>query len=218
MLAHSRNRYTIIRSRKPTNREWLENFAIPNNLDPFVLGWANDTPELFQSFEQVQNPEDNLFIFHPAALDRDGVVTQRSMEKASEIVSKRHLMSDASLKAWLIGTIGLPAANSLTSFINMGKNLATIEDIKRDPQNAPIPSSAGQVLITYRTLAQIERAWVDEWFVYMQRLAMPMQSLFMQTVVKPSYQKMSYLTGNTFFSEWCKKHNYAFTPDKKKGA
>ena len=186
MLAHSRNRYSVIRSRKPTNREWLENFAIPNKLDEYVLGWCNDMPELFQSFEQVQNPDDNLFIFHPAALDRDGVVTQRSLEKASNIMSKRHLMSDASLK--------------------------------RDPHRAPVPSVAAQVMITYRTLTQIERNWVDEWFIYMQRLPLPMQSLFMQTVVKESYTKTSYLTGNAFFSEWCAKHNYAFTPDKKKGA
>ena len=218
MLAHSRNRYTIVRSRKPTNREWLENFAIPNKLDEYVLGWCNDMPELFQSFEQVQNPDDNLFIFHPAALDRDGVVTQRSLEKASNIMSKRHLMSDASLKAWLIGTIGLPAANSLVSFMNMGKDLPSVDDIKRDPHRAPVPSVAAQVMITYRTLTQIERNWVDEWFIYMQRLPLPMQSLFMQTVVKESYTKTSYLTGNAFFSEWCAKHNYAFTPDKKKGA
>ena len=218
MLAHSRNRYTKIRSRKATNREWLENFAIPNNLDPFVLGWTNDMPELFQSFDQVHNPDDNPYIYHPAALDRDGVVTLRSLEKASEIMSKRNVISDAALKASLIGTIGLPAANSLVSFMNMGKDLPSVDDIRRDPHHAPVPSVAAQVMITYRTLAQIERNWVDEWFIYMQRLPLPMQSLFMQTVVKASYQKMSYLTGNAFFSEWCAKHNYAFTPDKKKGA
>lgn len=217
MLAHSRNRYTTIRSRKPTNREWLENFGIPNNLDAYVLGWCNDMPELFQSFEDVPNPDDNLFIYHPAALDRDGVVTQRSIEKAALIMAKRHLISDAALKASLIGTMGLPAANSLISFMNMGKDLPTTEDIKRDPHHAAVPSIAAQVMITYRTLTQIERDWVDEWFVYMQRLPVPMQSLFMQTVVKESYPKTSYLTGNAFFAEWCKAHNYAFTADKKKG-
>lgn len=216
MLAHSRNRYAIIRSRKPTNREWLENFAIPNKLDPVVLGWVNDMPELFQSFENVKNPDDNPYIYHPSALARDGVVTPRSLEMASNIMAKRDRISAQSLKTWLIGAIGLSAADSLVSFMNMGLSLPTIDDIKRDPHNAPVPSVAGQVMITYRTLTQIERPWVDEWFTYMQRLHLPMQSLFMQTVVKESYPKTQYLTGNKFFAEWCGKHNYAFTPDKKK--
>jgi hypothetical protein len=68
---HARNRMTILTARKPSNMEWIEDFAINAGIDHTLLGWVKDNPNLFQSFEDIKNPTDdrgnptNPYIYHP---------------------------------------------------------------------------------------------------------------------------------------------------------
>ncbi len=49
--------------RNPDNMEFIEDFGINNNLDPALLGFCKEKPELFHSFEQYENPDENPYIF-----------------------------------------------------------------------------------------------------------------------------------------------------------
>lgn len=223
---HSADRYTQIRMRKPTNIEWLENFAIPNKLNRGLMGFVKDTPQLFQSYEQVANPDDNPLIFHPADPQRNeqGFCTPRGLEKCSYIIDNKHLVSDVAFTASLIGTVGIATAKKMASHIGMLGQLPSLQSIKDDPLGAIVPerSMAAQAMIVYQALSMLERSWADAWFTYLNRLNEPMQGLFMQSVVSVNAKKQDkypkiirICTSNQMFRDWCFKHNYAFTADKK---
>lgn len=54
--------------RKPSNTDWIE-WGVTNaaRCDHSFLGWVRDNPQLFQSFEDVQSPDENPYIYHPRA-------------------------------------------------------------------------------------------------------------------------------------------------------
>ena len=226
--SHTRDRYTPIRMRKSSSTEWLENFAIPNGLNHGVMGFAKDTPELFYSFEEVPNPDDNHYIFHPSDPQRnaEGFCTLRGLERAAYIVDNKDTLSDVALTALLQGTIGVAAAKRLSSYVSMLNQLPTLESIKTDPTTAIVPENnmAAQAMIVYRGLGGgLERSWIDNWFTYLNRLTPAMQGLFMQSTVSKrehssefKYPKIVRMcTSNDMYKDWCSEHNYAFTTDKK---
>ena len=87
LMAHQWNRITVLTVRKPTHIEWLE-WGINNGVDHTLLGWVRDNPQLFQTFDEVKDPAQNPYIFHPRDPSRKAFVTPRSLEKASRIIQQ----------------------------------------------------------------------------------------------------------------------------------
>tara|TARA_R110000822_G_scaffold829_1_gene3654 strand:- start:739 stop:1854 length:1116 start_codon:yes stop_codon:yes gene_type:complete len=220
--AHARNRLTVVEMRKPDNMEWIE-WGINNDIDTALLGFCKEKPELFHSFEQYENPDENLYIYHPRS-ERAAFVTPRSLEKASDILKKRDQLSDLDqygnkvypqMSAALIGTIGASAALDLAAFIALADKLPTREQIENDPMIAPVPDSPAAVcMVVYRALATIERKWVDAWMTYMDRLPKEAQGLFVLGVNAPKYSRRDSVVQNKKYGDWCLANNYMFSADK----
>jgi hypothetical protein len=211
---HARNRMTIITSRKPTNMEWIE-WGINNGIDHTLLGWCKDNPQLFHTFEDVKDPEQNPYIYHPKAA-RASFVTPRSLEAASDWLKVRDGMDDQSLTATLMGTIGERGAMDLMAFVKLSDQLPSLDSIKKDPMNAKVPTSDAAVcMVVYRTLATIDRDWMDAWMDYMNRLDKEAQGLFANGVRSPNYGKQAVVMTNKKFTQWAMQHNYMFAADKK---
>ena len=213
---HARNRIAMCRMKKPTNMEWIT-WAINKELDPSLLGWCKDNPHLFYSFEDVKNPDDNPYIYHPKR-QQASFVTPRSLEACSTWLSKRDKLTDTSLMSLLMGTIGERGAMDLMAFVRLADDLPTAESIKKDPQNAKIPKSASATcMVVYRTLASIEKDWVDAWMDYMVRLDNEAQGMFANGVRDPKYatHKQSMVFTNKKFTKWARDNNYLFASDKK---
>ena len=211
---HARNRMTIITSRKPNNMEWIE-WGINNEIDHTLLGWCKDNPQLFHSFEDVKDPEANPYIFHPKAA-RTSFVTPRSLEAASDWLKVRGAMDDQTLTATLMGTVGERAAMDLMAFVKLSDQLPSLESIKKDPMQAKVPDSDAAVcMVVYRTLATIERDWMDAWMDYMGRLDKEAQGLFANGVRNPKYGKQAIVMTNKKFTAWAMQNNYMFAADKK---
>ena len=211
---HARNRITVITSRKPTNMEWIE-WGVNNAIDHTLLGWCKDNPQLFHSFEDVKDPEQNPYIYHPKA-PRTAFVTPRSLEAASDWLKVRDGMDDQSVTAMLMGTIGERAAMDLMAFVKLSDQLPSLESIKKDPMQAKVPTSDAAVcMIVYRTLATIDREWIDAWMDYMQRLDKEAQGLFANGVRNPKYNKQALVMTNKKFTAWAMQNNYMFAADKK---
>jgi len=211
--AHTRNRITVVNMRKPDNMEWIE-WGIDNDIDPALLGFCKEKPELFHSFEQYENADENPYIFHPRSA-RPAFVTPRSLHKASDIMKMRGVLDDTQLTAALIGTIGERAALDLAAFIALADKLPTREQIETDPMSAPIPDSPAAVcMVVYRALATIERKWVGEWLTYMNRLSKEAQGLFVNGVRATNYSRRDYVVQNKGFQDWCLANNYMFSADK----
>jgi energy-coupling factor transporter ATP-binding protein EcfA2 len=211
---HARNRITVVTARKPTNLEWIE-WAINNGVDHTLLGWCKDNPQLFFGFEDVKDPDENPYIYHPKS-QRAAFVTPRSLEAASDWLKVRHLFDDQTLTATLMGTIGDRAAMDLMAFVKIADQLPDLESIKRSPLTAKVPDSAAAVcMVVYRTLATIEREWVDAWMDYLNRLDKEAQGLFANGVRTPKYSRQGLVMTNAKFTKWALANNYLFASDKK---
>jgi energy-coupling factor transporter ATP-binding protein EcfA2 len=211
---HARNRITIITMRKPDNMEWIE-WGINNEIDHTLLGWCKDNPHLFASFEDVKDPEENPYIYHPRD-QRTAFVTPRSLEAASDWLKQRVAFDDQTLTGLLMGTIGACGAMDLMAFVKLADQLPSLESIKQDPHNAKVPESAAAVcMVVYRTLASLDKAWVDAWMDYMPRLDKEAQGMFANGVRSTKYSKQSLVMTNRKFTDWAMQNNYMFAADKK---
>jgi hypothetical protein len=211
---HARNRISIVTVRKSTNMEWIE-WGINHGVDHTLLGWCKDNPQLFASFEDVKDPENNPYIFHPKSA-RTSFVTPRSLEAASDWLKVRADMDDQTLTALLIGTIGERGAMDLMAFVKLADQLPSLESIKKDPMQAKVPESDAAVcMVVYRTLAVIEAGWVSAWMDYMQRLDKEAQGLFANGVRNSKYDRQAVVMQNKSFRDWALANNFMFAADKK---
>lgn len=211
---HARNRITVVTSRKPNNLEWIE-WGIENGIDHTLLGWCKDNPQLFHSFEDHPNPDENPYIFHPKS-QRTAFVTPRSLHAASDWLKSRDVLDSQTMTSILMGTIGERGAMDLMAFVNLADQLPSLDSIKKDPMNAKIPKSDAAVcMIVLRTLTVIERDWVDAWMDYLVRLDKEAQGMFANGVRSEKYSKRSMVMTNAKFTKWALANNYMFTSDKK---
>lgn len=221
--AHARNRITVVRVRKPTVDEWIEDYAIDAGVNHVLIAWATENPNIFASFEDVARPEDNEFIFHPQAPGRVSFVTPRTMALASSWISNREHMSDHELTAALVGTLGHAAAGSLAAYVKVSDQMPKLQEIKDSPLMAKVPDNKTVVMmVIHRTLASIERNWADAWMDYMVRLPMEAQAMFANAVRRAVDKKQTggnkrlmEINTNKKYMDWCLKNNYMFAADKK---
>jgi len=213
---HALNRITVVNVRKSDNMEYIE-WGIANGVDPIVLGFAKENPQLFQSFEEVSDPKDNPDIYHPKE-KRAAFVTNRSLTAASDWVKLRDELDNHTLTAALGGTIGMHAAGNLMAFIALHNQLPKLDDIKSSPETAKVPDGAAAIcMLVYRALAVIDRSWVDAWMTYLVRLSKEAQGMFANGVRADKYDKTkkSIVMTNKKFTEWALANNYMFAADKK---
>lgn len=209
---HARNRITCVTLKKPDSMEWIE-WGINNNLDPVIMGWVKDNPQVFQSFEDVENPDDNPYIYHPRS-QREAFVTPRSLEAASDWLKLRDSLDNTTLTAALMGTIGDRAAMDLMAFVRLAEDLPTMASIKTSPDTAKVPTTAAAVcMVVFRTLASIEADWVDAWMTYLERLDPEAQGMFANGVRAPKYSKQGLVMTNKSFTSWARSRSYLFAAD-----
>jgi hypothetical protein len=210
---HARNRMTVVQIKKTNHMDWIE-WGINNGIDHSLLGWVKDNPHLMASFEDVKDPDENPYIFHPKQ-QRAAFVTPRSLESASDILKVRGHFDDVTLTAALMGTIGDRGAMDLMAFVSLSDQLPSLQSIKDDPANAKVPSSAAAVcMVVYRTLAAMDKEWLNSWMDYLPRLDTEAQAMFANGVRAPKYSKQSMVMTNKKFTEWAMKNNHLYTADK----
>jgi len=209
---HACNRICVVQIRKSTHLEVIE-FGINDGWDHTMLGCIKDNPQLCQSYEDVKDPTENPYIFHPKA-QRVSFSTPRSLHACSDVLKKREHLDDITLQAALIGTIGDQAAALIMTHVKMSDQLPSLESIKNDPKNAIVPTSVAAVcMVVYRTLSTLEKDWVKPWMDYMQRLDTEAQAMFANGVRSPKYSKQAMVMGSQVFRDWALKNKHLYTAD-----
>ena len=117
--------------RKPDNMEWIT-WGIENGVEHTLLGWAKDNPQIFASFEGIEDPDENLYIFHPRAVGRAAFVRPRSLEAASAWLKEQEHIDSHSMTAVLEGTIGDRAAMDLRAFVKRAEQLRSPDLLTSD--------------------------------------------------------------------------------------
>jgi len=209
---HARNRISVVRMRKPSVDEYID-YGINNGFDPSLLGWVKDNPQVMQSFTDVQNPDDNPYIYHPKA-QRAAFFTPRSGEAASDILKQRDHMDEQTLTAMLMGTIGDRGAMDLSAYIKLADQLPKRADIMSTPDTATVPTSASAVvMVVYRALASIDKDFITPWMTYIERLDSEAQALFANGVRKTGYAHQSLVMTNKAFTAWSRNNKHLFSAD-----
>jgi hypothetical protein len=204
----------VITARKPDNMEWIE-WGINNGVDHTLLGWCKDNPHLFHGFEDVKDPDDNPYIYHPKQ-QRTAFVTPRSLEAASDWLKTREHFDDQTLTGLLMGTIGERGAMDLMAFVKLSDQLPSLQSIKDEPKTAKVPDSAAAVcMVVYRSLSTLGADWVDSWMDYMVRLDKEAQGMFANGCSAKKYAHRNVVMTNKKFTTWAMDNNYMFAADKK---
>ena len=152
MSAIAYNRMTVCDYANITAEEFIA-WGVDNDIDPTILKFAHDEPELFERYDALTNPR-NPYVFNPLTGNTKTFWSPRSAEKASHIVKHRHLLGDALLPA-LVGTIGEPAARLLEAAIALDDQLTPLAAIERDPDGAKLPSGvAAYFMMAFRLVSR----------------------------------------------------------------
>ena len=214
LMPHHSNRITTVRLKKPTADEWIEDFAYNAGIHTAIISWVKENGvQLFQSFEEVSNPDENQYIYHPKA-QRSKFVTPRSLELASHWLHAKDKLSTNTLKQALIGTIGARGGSDLEAYLAVYDQLPKQKEIIADPMTAKVPSTASaSVMLVDRALGNMTQEFVTPWLQYFDRLDKEAQALFVMQVRKPTYSKQSLVMTNQKFTNWCMANNYLFTAD-----
>ena len=213
---HARNRFCVITVKKWTNEQWME-WAIKNNCDPQIILFAKEHPEIFDSFTDVENPEDNEYIYHPK-VQRRAFVTPRSLENASHVLKVRDQLGPDVTVANLIGCVGERAAMDLKAQFSLSDQLVPLDEIKNNPKTAKVPTNAAAIcLMMYRTLSNIDRSWMDSWMDYMDRLPTEAHGMFVNGVYSDKFDKkrQQAVVTNKKFTDFTMANNYLRATDKK---
>ena len=206
LLPHQWNRLVRVELRKPTETEWRMEYAIHNDIDPIVINFVKEFPQVLQSFKEVPNYEDNPYIFHPQA-ERTSFVTPRSLEATSDVVKLRDVLSKKELRAACAGTIGEAATQSMMAFIELADQLPTLESIKTSLTTAIVPTNASAVcMVVYRALQTVDKSWARAWLTYFERLPLEAQALFGQGIMHKDHPQRPHFALVGEFTEWCKNN------------
>ena len=207
--AHARNRLCQMKIRKPSAMEWVEDYGINAGVHPVILGAAIEFPQMFESFENVEDPNMNHYIFHPKS-PRTAFVTPRSLEKASDILkSTEHLPDDVRIHA-LMGTVGEAAATDILTLIKLNDTLPSWEAVIKNPEDTKIPKgAAASCMMCAKAVQRVERDTFDAWMTYVQRMGKEVQALFARSVMRSA--KVSIATTHKGFTKWAADNSFLFS-------
>ena len=104
----------------------------------------------------------------------------------------------------------------LMAYVKLTDQLPSRDSIKDDPTGAKIPTSASAVcMVVYRSLASMDKSYIDPWMDYMVRLNKEAQGMFANGARATNYAHQSLVMSNKKFTQWAMENNYMFASDKK---
>ena len=199
LQAHLRNRLIVVKMRKATMDEWINDFALPNRLNGTLIACVSEHDFVFDSFldyekggkyEGRELKKDNPAIYNPYEA-QDAYASLRSLHAASDLIDAYEAggMDDQTLEIALAGAVGESYAEVMMSFIKFGQQIPAISLVRDDPDNAPLPRNnvAQQVMVFKMIGATQDRDDAEAFTKYVQRLQPELQSLFLRRVSESSF-------------------------------
>lgn len=207
---HARNRMTVVRVAKPNAEQWIEGFAIPNGINPVIIGCVAEFPDMFASFEDYERPEQNVYINDPRTV-RTAVVTPRSMAKAAYIYERTRILGDDVMCPALAGTVGEKAMHNILTMDKLDQQLTPWDELVKSPETAAVPTSAAAAcMMVAKAVQRIDPTNIVAWMKFLVRMSKEAQGLFARSVMSDNCPKRSVATRNTEFAKWAAANNFLF--------
>jgi hypothetical protein len=202
LKAHTRNRIVPVTVRKPNADEWIE-WAVDNGVAAEVCAWVRQFPHVLASYTDG-GQEGNPFIFNPKKVQQ-AFVTPRSLETASNIVSKRDQLDYEIVISALTGAMGEAGARGLEAFITYADQLPVWESILANPKTAQVPVDPGAcAVITFGAISKVTKETMDKFMEYLDRFESEWQACFCINIAKSNKQAVAFSSKK--FSEWVTKN------------
>lgn len=196
---HTINRQTRVRVRKPTNEEWINNYAVRAGVDGSVIAWAKATPQAFASYLD-EGQEDNHLIFNPRRAGRP-FFSPRSAVKASHIIKRRREIGNNAMTCALIGTIGQQAAHDISAYVEYQNEIPSWADIIANPRSTHVPTSAGaQSVLIFGAVQRVNEQTIDPFMQYLDRFDTNWQATFCLALSKSDKQAVGFR--NARYTKW----------------
>lgn len=157
--AHVYNRCVTVQTYGPRVAEW-QGWAMGKGINPILIAWANENPQAFDTYAHPltgTDAKDNLFNFNPTRPGQDKqFCSPRSLANASPILDNREALGAELTYAALAGTVGGPAAMSLTTFIEFADALPKFSDVVGNPDMCRLPSGVAAYVSAALMAARID--------------------------------------------------------------
>jgi len=224
LKGHTLNRIVTIEIENTSADDWLENFAIPNNVHPLLMAWVKRTPQVMEFYGDLDKPESNEFIWNPKIHNQSqkAFTTPRSLNTASGLLwaYTDEFISRKMLEAGLEGCVGVSASKEIVTFLKHYKEIPTPEDIRDSWQTAVKPTSApSKMLVAMAGLSWVKS--VDDLDKFIQYLTQPDFmttegiAVFMKSATKvksdlhdPLFKAISH---SKLFQEWATDNKHLFS-------
>lgn len=204
LAAHTRARLTTVRVRKPSAEQWIEWAIAKGTIAPEIVAWVNRFPQVLASYLDG-GAGDNPYIFNPRTTT-GAYVCPRTLELASNIVTKRSQLTTDAVIAALTGVIGEAGARDMQAFIAYADQLPSREAIKASPQTATVPTMPGACAVTvFSLIASAERDNMTAYMEYLERFEPEWQATFAINLVK-NVSKQAIAFSSQAFSKWMAKN------------
>jgi len=201
MLAHTKQRLTRIELMKPDAEYWIENYAVPNKLNPIVIAWVDRHPHCLASYTD-EGQDGNELIFNPN-VPQGAVCSPRTLEKVSILVDNRGKYDSDSLMAAMQGTVGAPAAESMASYIQHQADMPKFKSIIDNPNTARIPEGEGAIaVLCYGLLEKVDNTNLTQILTYLERIDLEWQCIFCINLARHK-TKSQFAFANGKFASWC---------------
>ena len=198
--AHSRNRLTVVKVRKPDADQWLEWALSSGKIDPVMMAWVRQVPHALASYTD-EGQGDNPYIYNPKK-GQKAYVSPRSLERGSNIVARRDQLDPEIVIASLAGTLGEPAARDIQAYIDYQDELPSWDNVTTNPATAPVPKSPGAcAVMVYGAIAKIDKGTITPFMNYLDRFDPEWQAAFAINVAKaPGKQAIAF--SSKAFADW----------------
>ncbi|UZA19155.1 AAA family ATPase [Moraxella bovis] len=160
------------------NTEWQE-WAVANGIHPMITAFLNFKPNLLYTF----NPDSDT----PYASPRTWQMMSKVLDNDTPLVVMASLL-------------GLGVATELKAFMDYHKELPTIEDILKDPENYPIPDMIGIQWATLTMIISHLDRDMDKLTTYLKRFSPEMHMVALREI-KGRYG-VNKITQSKLLREW----------------
>lgn len=208
--AYMRDRSDFITVRKPTAQEWIDEFAIANDIHATIIQSVSEFPDMLESWRNLSTPGENMYILDPRSPSTGARVTPRGLHLSSDLLKASEGLPDHVRTHMLIGKVGEKAAMDIMAVDALHADLPSREDIIRKPSDAKLPKEAGsQCLLVYSALSWVEPKTLAPLMVYLKRLPKEAQALFCSASLRHA-GKAAVIASDPAFGNWMKENNYLF--------
>lgn len=153
-------------------KQWMEDYAIPNRLDSRVIGYLNAYPEHLNDFNgQSEDQEEHSFC------------SPRTWDFMSRIISGYDSLEG--LEASIVGTITAGVAYSFLQFCKLYETLITVDAVIKDPKGCKVPDdSATRWAVSTMLVQNVTEENIKPIITYIERFPVDNRVIFMKTVMQ----------------------------------